>query len=443
MELTLIGLSHRTAPVEVREKLAFDADSAASALQSLSALDHVREATLLSTCNRTELVIANRIGTPLYHDVIRFLSELRDVDLKTVDGVTYHYTGRNAVRHIFRVAASLDSLVVGEPQITGQVKDAYRIACEAGVCGPMLHRLYHRTFQVAKRIRNETRIAENAVSVSYAGVELARRIFGSLNARQALLVGAGEMAELALQHLQSAGLGRVSIANRTAARAAALATQFGGYAVGWEEIEPQLVNADIVISSAAAPHFVIRRETLAPVLRKRKYRPLFLIDLGVPRNIDPAVGELEGCYVYDIDDLESVVEENLASRHEEAAKAETIIEDESEKFFAFLNSLQVVPTILALKSRFEEVRRTELEKTLSTLDGLNKKDRERIDYLTAALVKKLLHDPITALKAAEREGLGEQAIHLTRRLFGIEETAAEALALRLAAEAGGSDTDEE
>ncbi len=423
MEITLAGLSHRTASIDLRERLCFRAEEAAQAVREIKKLPGVEEALLLSTCNRTEIVLAGAPGLAAGHIFSDFFCANRPVRPEELSPAFYRYRSSEAVRHLFRVAGSLDSLVVGEPQILGQVKDAYHLACEAGGCGPVLNRLFHRTFQVAKRIRTETKIAEAAVSVSYAGVELARKIFGKLAGKEALLVGAGEMAELAAQHLLAAGVTRMTIANRTPERAAQIASQFGGFAVGWDRIDAELERADIVICSAAAPRPILGRGRMEAVIRARKFRPLFFVDLAMPRNVEPSVGSLEGCYVYDLDGLESVTDENRKARHAEAEKAEAIVIEETEEFLALLNSLQVVPTIIALNQQAEDIRRSELEKALADLKDLTGDHRERIDYLTSAIVKKILHTPITALKSAERSGNGEEITRAAKTLFGIEEEA--------------------
>lgn len=421
MDLVLVGISHRTAPIELRERLSFPADELAECLLSLCEMENVDEAVIISTCNRTELVASGPAGRGLSKIVARFMAEDRKVPESELHPVLYRYHSWEAVNHLFRVTASLDSMVLGEPQITGQVKEAYHAACDAGVCGPMLNRLFHKTFQVAKRVRTETKIAENAVSVSYAGVELARRIFGKLEGKEALLIGAGEMAELAVEHLLSAGLAKITIANRTHERAAKLASRFGGYAIGWGDIDSELQHADIVISSAAAPHYVLNHERLESVMRARRYRPLFLIDLGVPRNIDPDCAEAEGCYVYDLDDLEGVVEENKKSRYAEAKAAELIIDAETEEFENYLNGLRVVPTIVSLRKRFDEIRIAEIDRVIARLDGLEDEHRERIEYLTTALVNKILHEPIAALKKAEADGDGAEVTQIVRRLFALDD----------------------
>ena len=420
MDLVLVGISHRTAPIELRERLSFSSEQLAESLQRLKAREHVEEAIIISTCNRTELVASGPAGRGLSKIVAGFLSEERGVPEKELHPVLYRYHSYEAVNHLFRVTASLDSMVLGEPQIVGQVKEAYHLACDAGTCGPTLNRLFHKTFQVAKRVRSETKIAENAVSVSYAGVELARRIFGKLEGKEALLIGAGEMAELAVEHLLQSGLSRLTIANRTHERAAKLASRFGGYAIGWNDIDAELAKADIVISSAAAPHYVITKERMEKVMRARRFRPLFLVDLGVPRNIDPKAADAEGCYVYDLDDLESVVEENKKARYAEAQAAELIITAETEEFENYLNGLRVVPTIVTLRKRFDEIRRGEFEKALGKL-SLGDDERARIEHLTESIINKLLHEPISALKKAEADGQGSEVTQAVRRLFALDE----------------------
>ncbi|MDP6086620.1 MAG: glutamyl-tRNA reductase, partial [Nitrospinota bacterium] len=340
---------------------------------------------------------------------------------KELLGHLYHYRGAEAVSHLFRVASSLDSMVVGEPQILGQVKESFRVAREAGSTGIYLNHLFERSFAVAKRVRTETRIGENAVSISYAAVELARKIFGDLEAQRVMLVGAGEMAELATQHLVQLGASGVVVANRSPDRAEALADRFGGRAVDFNHIEAELVGADIVLCSTGAPHAVIRRETVQRVIRHRRNRPMFFIDIAIPRDVEPSVQDIGNVYLYDIDDLEHVIAANIQEREREAARAEVLIDEESDAFLRWMETLEVIPTIVSLRERAEAVRLKEVADLRSRLKGLSPEAEEAVDALTASLVNKLLHSPITELK---RRAAGDDAptfLRVTRSLFGLDD----------------------
>ena len=428
MNLVLVGLNHKTAPVEVRECLAPPPEELDGRLAELLNLDGVREAVMLATCNRVE-VLAAVDDVSAEDDIAAWLAQGKPLDPALVEDSLYTHQGEEAVRHLFRVASSLDSLVVGEPQILGQIKEAYRAAAEGGASRTVLNRLLHKTFQVAKRVRTETNIGGAAVSVSYAAVELAKKIFDDLDGLKALLVGAGEMAELAAEHLLTNGVERVLVANRTLERAVELAERLGGgesagRAFSLNDLPEVLKQVDIVITSTGASEPVITYSLAKKALKRRRGKPVFFIDIAVPRDVEPRVGELDGCFVYDIDDLTQVVEANRESRLDEAAQAERIVAEEVVKFNRWLNSLDVVPTIADLTQKADDIRAAELARTLHHLDGLNSEQEAALEYLTRAMVKKLLHDPIMFLKdqhdhasdRARREHLA-----LVRRLFRLGE----------------------
>ncbi len=417
--LLLVGLNHRTAPVEVRERFALEKKGTHPLDILRQELPQASEAYFLSTCNRVEFLLVTEEVEETLAGLKDLLARETGLPRSRFEPHLYVLRDREAVRHLFRVAAGLDSMVLGEPQILGQVKEAYREAARRRTTGPILNRLLHRTFSVAKRVRTETGIGSYAVSVSYAAVELAKKIFGSLRGKKALLVGAGEMAELAAQHLLSAGVEKMLVANRTFSRAVELAERFRGEAYSLEELPECLLEADIVISSTGAPGYVITRETVKPLLRKRRLRPLFFIDIAVPRDIEPAVNELENVYVFDIDDLKQVVEENLGRRRKEARRADRIIEEEVLKFERWLRELEVYPTIKALREKAEEIRRRELARTLPRLRNLSPEDKEALEVMTEAIVNKILHAPILYLKMGYHR-MGREAITTVRRVFDLD-----------------------
>ena len=418
-QILLLGLNHRTAPVEIREKLSF-AGRDFEAVSLFLELPLVREAFFLSTCNRVEILFVSREPEAALEGVKEVWARANEIPVSSFEPHLYQFRNREAVKHLFRVASGLDSLVLGEPQILGQLKEAYRRAAERRATGVILNRLLHKTFSVAKRIRSETGIGSHAVSVSYAAVELAKKIFGDLREKSALLIGAGEMAELAAQHLLAQGVEKLIVANRTLSRAIELAERFRGEAISLEELEDYLLKVDIVISSTGAPHYILTADQIKRLMRPRKMRPIFFIDIAVPRDIEPAVNEIENVFLYDIDDLKAVVEENLAYRRKEAARAERIIEEEALKFEAWLEQLEVYPTIVALRQKAEAIRRKELEKTLSHLrEKLDEETIEALETLTKSLVNKLLHDPIIYLKNRYHRD-GQQVVDFTRKIFNLD-----------------------
>jgi glutamyl-tRNA reductase len=415
----LIGLNHKTAPVEVRERFALAECLADQSLHfPLSGL--LQEVMVLSTCNRVE-VLSVGPDPHLPDHVIDLWAQARGMAAEDLKPYVYVYEGLEAVRHIFCVATSLDSMVVGEPQITGQLKDAYRNAVAQRTTGVICNRLLHKAFSVAKRVRTETEIGSSAVSISYAAVELAKRIFGDMDGTRAMLVGAGEMAELAATHLLNAGISKVLVANRTFGRAQELARQFRGEPVLFEDLFNRLSDVDIVISSTGATSAIIRARDVKGVLKRRRNRPMFFIDIAVPRDVDPDVNNLDNVYLYDIDDLREVVEENLAQRQEEAARARAIVEAEVTEFEKWLKSLELQPTIVDMLDHADTLARRELTKTLKRLPGLDAKEREALETLAASIARKVLHEPITFLRRrAEEEDSARSYVDVARRMFNLD-----------------------
>lgn len=415
-----LGVNHKTAPVAVREKLAFSGDCTVPLIE-LKALPGCEECCLLSTCNRVEVLLVAKEGAAGAEEAVRrFLFGASGISPEESKQYSYFHQGGAAISHVFRVAASLDSMVVGEPQILGQLKDAYRAATEQQATGAVLNKLLTKAFSVAKRIRTETNIGGSAVSISYAAVQLAKKIFGDLKDKKVLLVGAGEMAELAAEHLVAQGIGKVVVANRTLERAVKLAQTFHGSAVGLDELVPQLAEVDILISSTGATDLILRKEEVRPVMRQRHNRPLFLIDIAVPRDLDPELNDLDNVYLYDIDDLKQVVELNRAERQKEADKAERIVGEEAIKFLQWLEAMEVAPTITALRRKAEAVRDAEVAKTLGSLAGLGEKERKSIELMANAIINKMLHDPMMFLKAVAPAEEKRRHLALARKVFGLD-----------------------
>jgi glutamyl-tRNA reductase len=398
MNVIVAGLSHKTAPVEIREKLSFAPQELTLPLQSIANLPEISEGIILSTCNRVEILFSSREEEKAIRAITGFLADHHAIPLDTIAPHLYFLTGQEAVKHVFRVASSLDSMIVGEPQILGQMKDAYRLAVASKTTGAILNRLLHKAFFVAKRVRTETNIASSAVSVSFAAVELSRKIFDELEDKKILLIGAGEMAELVVRHLIAHGVHDLFVANRTFDRAQNLVSEFGGKAIPFDEIALYLPQTDILVSSTSAQNFIITPEETTAALKMRKHKPVFMIDIAVPRTIDPRINSINNVYLYDIDDLEGIVESNKAQREEEASKAEKIIEIEKTIFYTWLRQQEVTPTIVRLKEKAERIRRGELDKTLSKWTTLQEQEKERLNALTTSIVNKILHDPITRLK---------------------------------------------
>lgn len=418
-EILILGLNHKTADVDLRECLAFSDDQVDTALQALRNRPAVSEVVLLSTCNRVEMIFTAHDPEAALTEVKHFLSESKHVPAEDFEKALYLHRGDEAVKHIFRVAASLDSMVVGEPQILGQVKEAYRIATEQKTSGVILNRLLHKTFFVAKRVRTETGIGNSAVSISYAAIELGRKIFGSLEGKNALLIGAGEMAELAVEHLRHNRTDAIYVANRTFARAVELAERFEGRPINFEEIPDTLPHVDIVISSTGSPDTVITRPTVKPIMKARRNRPIFFIDIAVPRDIDPALNRLTNVYVYDIDDLNGIVDENIEDRSREAIKGERIVAEAAIRFRQWLDSLNVVPTIKDLRQKLENITRAELAKT-SGGQHFSPEQTAALEKMAAAMVNKILHDPTALLKTEGCYSDRSKHIDLTRKLFKLD-----------------------
>jgi glutamyl-tRNA reductase len=422
-DILIVGLNHRTASVEVREKVAFDAAVLGPALRQLRALPSVREGVILSTCNRVEVIAAASDAQSAAREIKEFLTDQEAARGEgELESYLFVHTGGEAVRHLFRVAASIDSMVVGEPQILGQIKDYYFAAQEAGAVGTILHRLFHRSFSVAKRVRTETGIASRAVSVSSVAVELAKRIFDRLEDKTVMLIGAGKMGALVARHLQRNGIGSLMVTNRTFERAVQLAAEFRGNPIRFEEYPRYLKLADLVVGCTGAPEVLLGPETVAEVLRQRKQKAVFFIDIGDRRNFDPRINGLDNVYLYNIDDLQAVAQENLLGRAAEVKKAEEIVEEEAAGFERWLGLLEQVPTIVALRRKVEEIRRAELEKSLGTsLKGLSEQERRALEDMTAAMVSKILHAPITRLKKQSEDRDEAFFIDALKKLFDLEE----------------------
>lgn len=399
MHLLLVGLSHRTAPVELRERVDFQG-RLDDALRTLGGRGSTHEAVLVSTCNRAELYAACDDIEAARADLVAFVSQFHEIDRGALAPHIYGVAGLDAARHLFRVAAGLDSLVVGEPQILGQVKDAHAVATEARTVGPLLNRLFHSSFAVGKRVRAETGLGSGAVSVGYAAVALARKIFGDLAGRSVLVIGAGEMGKLTALHMKSQGVQQVTIISRTMAHAARTADAIGGAsAAPWDEMDTALGACDIVITATGAAAPVLTAARVGAVMRPRRGRPLFIIDIALPRAVETATGDIEHVFLYNIDDLQSTVRENLARRASEVRRAETIVDEEVEKFGAWLKSRGVIPTVVALRQRFESIRQSEMERLEFKLSALPPDARARVDEITHLIIEKLLLTPTEQLKS--------------------------------------------
>jgi glutamyl-tRNA reductase len=422
MRLLLVGLSHRTAPVELRERVDFSRGDMGAAVSAFASRIESGEGVIVSTCNRVEIYTeANSAAERAREVVASFVSEFHGVPREALDTYLYARTDAEAARHLFRVAAGLDSLVVGEPQILGQVKDAYEVASERQVTGGTLNRLFHAAFAAAKRVRTETGLAEGAVSVSYAAVSLARKIFGRFDGLNVLILGAGEMAELTATHLKGQQVRSLTVSSRTLATAQALAAEVGGVAVPWTQMPDALERADIVVCATGASEPVLTKERIAGIMRYRGRRPLFLIDIAVPRDVESSAADLEQVFLYDIDDLQSIVNENLARRAGELEKAEQIVSEEVDKFVAWLRSRTAVPTVVALRQRFETIRQTELKRLEPKLASLTPDARARVDEITRLIVEKLLLTPTEQLKASDEQMMTAYSEALGR-LFSLEST---------------------
>jgi glutamyl-tRNA reductase len=419
MHIVIVGLSHRTAPVEIREKLAFAPTAMERPLRQMLELTTITEGLIVSTCNRVELCAVTKEPDAAIAELRRFLAEYHEISPEEINENLFDYQGEEAIRHLFRVSSSLDSMVLGEPQILGQIKTAYGYAAEFKTVGLILNRFLHKAFSVAKRVRTETAIASNAVSVSFAAVELARKIFDRLDNKGVMIIGAGEMCELAARHFVSNGISKVLVTNRTFERAEKLAAEFNGKAVPFDSFVDHLSEVDIVMTSTGAPNFILGKRQMEEVLKRRKNRPMFLIDIAVPRDIDPKVNDISNTYLYDVDDLQGVVQANLKERQKEAGKAEAIVEQEIGQFHQWLGNLEVKPTVIALRRKFEEIRQQELEKTLGNLKDLTGKQRKSIEAMAGAIINKILHKPTAVLKNSQNDTSGEDYVDAVRTLFDL------------------------
>lgn len=419
MALFVAGLSHKNAPVELRELLAVEEDKLRELLHDVQATGVVREALILSTCNRVEVYGLADAPGEARTVAFRHLCRHRGVEPAQVDALVYTHLDGEAVRHAFRVASSLDSMMIGEPQILGQVKEAFALAQSCETVGPLLHNLFTRAFAVAKKVRTETEIARHAVSVSFAAVELARKIFAGLSGRAVLLVGAGKMGELAAKHLVDHGAFPIFVCNRTWSRAQEMARALAGTPVPFDDLLPALASVDIVITSTGSPEPLITRAAVQRVMPDRWARPLFFIDIAVPRDVEAGVDTLENVYCYDIDDLRQVVDANIRERLREAQRAEALVEREVAKFLTRLGDLEVIPTIVSLRERLEEIRQGEVRKTLSRLPEASPETQAAIDALSTAIVNKILHTPITKLRESSRAGASRSWLELVHELFGL------------------------
>ncbi|TVQ91010.1 MAG: glutamyl-tRNA reductase [Deltaproteobacteria bacterium] len=405
-----LGLNHHTAPVEVRERLALDEPAIRRHLHMLRHRELANEALLLSTCNRVELyAVPGEGGTDALLEWVRGFRGPRG---ESLEPYLFRHHGRDAVRHLFRVASSLDSLVIGEPQILGQVKEAVRVADESAALGRVLNALCRRTLHVAKRVRTETDIGRKRVGVGNAGVDLALQIFGSLDGRRALLLGAGEMGTQVAHALRSGGLDELVVANRTFERAVEVASVEGGTPISWDRFDEYLARVDIVIAATGSPKPIVDLAMVRTALRKRRYRPIFLVDLSVPRNIDPRVDDLDSAYLFNVDHLRQVVDQGLASRESARDRAEEVVEREAARFLKALARIEVGPSIGVITRRAEELRQAELSRSKRLLENLDEDQREQLDALTRALVKKVLHRPLQQIHASAHEGDELRLSHL-------------------------------
>jgi len=422
MHILLIGLNHKTAPLELREKLCLSSGNDTEPLETIMKIPQVSEALYLATCNRVEVLAVLHKGEEEATGLKDLLLGHGNLSSAELESCIYVQRDLAAVGHLFRVASSLDSMIMGETQILGQVKEAYRRAAESNATGLILNKLLHHAFRVAKRVRTETGVAQNAVSVSYAAVTLAKKIFGTLKGKKILLVGAGEMAELAARQLAKYGADEIIIANRTFSRALELGAEIHGEAIEWTQLTPALAEADIVITSTGAADYVLSADMVARAVRERRNRLLFLIDIAVPRDIDPRAGKLENVFLYNIDNLQDIVDDNFQRRKEEAQKAELIIAEEIGRYLAWQGSLEAVPTINLLRARFAGTMNGELQRNAHWLNSIGEKNQQQVEIMMQSLINKLLHDPVTILKEESRDNGAATYILALRRMFRLDDS---------------------
>ncbi len=418
MNTIVIGLNHKTADIDIREKLAFDGPKLEEGLLTIRNLPEVKESVIISTCNRVEIYLNAGNTEQAIASIKEFIASFHDIRNESLNDALYIHYDIEAVRHIYRVASSLDSMVVGEPQILGQLKEAFEFSLKHKTTGILLNRLFKKAISVAKRIRTETRIAENAVSISFAAVELAKKIFTELTGKTFMLLGAGEMAELAAKHIMNNGVTDILIANRTYQTGCDLAKEFSGRAVPFENYLNELKTSDIIICSTGAPDYVLSKSQMHKVMKERKNKPVFIIDISVPRNVDPEINTLDNVYLYDIDDLQGVVDSNIHERQKEARKAEDIIEEEIETFTRWLSSLDSVPTVIALRKKAEEIKAEEIEKLINRLPDMKIKEKQAVEQTINSIINKLIHAPTIALKESSEDK--DILIATIKRLYGLE-----------------------
>jgi len=421
MQLAVLGLNHNSAPIEVREKLAVDGAELAGIYAEIMTNDRIYEAMIISTCNRVEYYIVTDDFLCNIESVLEIVSGHCDMDRTELRKYTYIHCGEDSVHHIFRVASGLDSLVMGEPQIFGQVKDAFEASREFGGAGTFIRKLEEYTIKTTKKVRTHTGIGENPVSVSYAAVELASKIFGNLEHQKALIIGAGEMCELAARHLKTAGIGGITVTNRTIAKAEYLASEVGGDVLAFDAYHEELAEYDIVISSTGATELLVTKDDVNNAMTGRKKRPMFFIDIAVPRDIDPLINEIENVYVYDIDDLKAVVDANRKQREREAVKAEDYIEAGMEGFYGWLESMKIIPVIKSLRQSFEETKDAELKRFASKNKISDKNELASMDYLLSAYMNKILHTPLSNLKNKSNGGGKHTLDEAMKILFELED----------------------
>ncbi len=420
-QIVLVGTNHKTAPIELRERLAFTKSDLEKALTLLMSKENVQECVILSTCNRVEIYAVSNNTQKCIDDIKDFLHEYHRVEKIDVEEGFYVLIGSDAIKHIYRVASGMDSMIIGEPQILGQVKQAYFIAFDLGTTGIVLNRLFQSSFFVAKKIRSNTEIGSNAVSVSYLTVELAKRIFDDLPRRVVMLIGTGEMGELAAGYFLRERVKKLLISSRTYDSAISLSEKLGGEPVEMGKLYYLLKDVDIVITATGSSDFIIKQEHILQALKLRKNEPIFLIDIAVPRDIDPRVGDISGAYLYDIDDLQSIIEENTESRKESAKEAELIINDVEKNFSFWLESLKVFPTIVDLRRHFEQIKDEELKKALRKLERVDPKNVRVIERMAQAIIEKILYNPVTRLKQESSTSLGALYINALRELFDLSQ----------------------
>jgi glutamyl-tRNA reductase len=417
MKFSITGVNHKSAPVEVRERLAFDEHAIGEALQELKRRPGFDEGMILSTCNRVEIAVTCDDNLAEVNAVDQFIADTRHVDRGWVVPYLYRYQDRDAIRHLFRVASSLDSMVVGEPQILGQLKSAYALAKQHGSVNGFLDTLVTRAFSVAKRVRSETAIGANAVSVSYTAVELAREIFGSLKGKKVMVVGAGKMSEAAARHLHRSGVSQIFVTNRTRERAEEMAKLFDGKIIDYTAFVGFLHEVDIVIASSGAPHYILTKNDMRRVIEARRNKPMFLIDIAVPRNIEPTANKLDNVFLYDIDDLQRVVDSNVKGRMKEAAEAETIIAEEVDRMVSRLQSREVVPTIVSLQEQLESMRVNEVARMRKKFGALSPEQEEALEALTRSIINKIAHGPISELRKQASAPEGRYFVTTIRKVF--------------------------